>query len=189
MPIMLKQIKNNTVMKEKMNVLKPEMDAIQEKYRNKQDVEEQKKMQSELMQLYGKHQVNPLASLGGCLPMLIQFPILIGFYYAILRTPEIASHSFLWFNLGQSDIILTMLAVIIYFFQFKVSLIGMEPKMKKQMTFMGLLSPIMIGVISLNAPAALPLYWAVGGIFMIVQQLIAKKMYNTYQNDKKPAEA
>ncbi|MBP2076827.1 membrane protein insertase YidC [Oceanobacillus polygoni] len=189
MPIMLKQIKNNAAMKEKMNVLKPEMDAIQGKYRNKQDVEEQKKMQSELMQLYGKHQVNPLASLGGCLPMLIQFPILIGFYYAILRTPEIASHSFLWFNLGQSDIILTMLAVIIYFFQFKVSLIGMEPKMKKQMTFMGLLSPIMIGVISLNAPAALPLYWAVGGIFMIVQQLIAKKMYNTYQKDKKPAEA
>ncbi|MFP3490904.1 YidC/Oxa1 family membrane protein insertase, partial [Staphylococcus sp. SIMBA_130] len=77
--------------------------------------------------LYGKHQVNPLASLGGCLPMIIQFPILIGFYYAILRTPEIAAHSFLWFNLGQSDIILTILAVVIYYFQFKVSLLGMDP--------------------------------------------------------------
>ena len=134
-------------------------------------------MQQEMMQIYQKHQVNPLSSLGGCLPILIQFPILIGFYYAIRRTPEIATHSFLWFDLGATDVIMTIIAVAVYFLQFKVSQAGLDPAMQKQMALMGLLSPLMIGVVSLNAPAALPLYWAVGGVFMIVQTLISRKLY------------
>ncbi|RKQ33953.1 membrane protein insertase YidC [Oceanobacillus halophilus] len=179
MPFILKQTKNGVQMKEKMNGMKPELDALNEKYKEKKDTESKAKMQQEMMQLYQKHDMNPLASLGGCLPMIIQMPILIGFYYAIRRTPEIATHSFLWFDLGQTDIILTVAAVVIYFFQFKVSQIGMDPKMKQQMAFMGMLSPIMIGIISLSAPSALPLYWAVGGIFMIVQTLISRKIYTT----------
>ncbi|WP_249870666.1 membrane protein insertase YidC [Oceanobacillus saliphilus] len=186
MPLLLKQMKSGFKMRDKMSVLKPEMDEIQMKYKEKKDIESQRKMQEEVMKLYQKHDMNPLASMSGCLPMLIQFPILIGFYYAILRTPEIAGHSFLWFNLGQADIILTLAAVVIYYFQFKVSQMGMDPKMKKQMAIMGLISPIMIGFVSFNAPAALPLYWAVGGVFMISQTLISKKMY---QDNKTPAEA
>lgn len=178
MPFMLKQMKNSTAMKDKMGTLKPEIEALQEKYRNNKDAESQRNMQAEMMQLYQKHQINPFASFGGCLPMLIQFPILIGFYYAILRTPEIAAHSFLWFDLGQTDMILTIIAIVIYFLQFKVSQIGMEPNVKKQTAFMGFLSPIMIGIISVNAPAALPLYWAVSGLFIMIQTLIVKKLYN-----------
>ncbi len=79
----------------------------------------QREIQQEMMQLYQKHNINPLAM--GCLPMLIQFPILIGFYYAIRSTPEIASHSFLWFNLGHSDIIVSLCAGFMYFIQFYVS--------------------------------------------------------------------
>ncbi|WP_068675528.1 membrane protein insertase YidC [Oceanobacillus sp. Castelsardo] len=186
MPFILKQTKNSVQMKEKMEKIKPELHALQEKYKDKKDMESKTKMQQEMMELYQKHNMNPLASLGGCLPMVIQFPILIAFYYAIRRTPEIATHSFLWFDLGQSDIILTVLAVVIYFFQFKVSQIGMDPKLKQQMAIMGLISPIMIGVISLTAPAALPLYWAVGGLFMIIQTTISRKIYlsatNTSEN-------
>ena len=44
--------------------------------------------------------MNPLA---GCLPIVVQMPILIGFYHAISRTKEIAVHSFLWFDLGSPD--------------------------------------------------------------------------------------
>ncbi|GAE44228.1 inner membrane protein translocase [Mesobacillus boroniphilus JCM 21738] len=46
---------------------------------------------------------------------------------------------------------------------------------KKQMKFMGLLSPVMIVMFSLNAPSALPLYWTVGGMFLIIQTLLARR--------------
>lgn len=176
MPLMLKQSKNSYQMRDKMALIKPEMEAIQAKYKGKKDKESQQKLQQETMQLYQKHNFNPLTSMG-CLPLIIQFPILIGFYYAIRTTQEIAQHSFLWFNLGQSDLIMPFVAAAIYFAQFRVTQIGMEPSQKKQMAFMGLLSPVMIGFVSFNAPAALPLYWAVGGLFLIAQQLLSKKLY------------
>ncbi|WP_079707834.1 membrane protein insertase YidC [Paraliobacillus ryukyuensis] len=176
MPLMLKQSKKSYEMRDKMAILKPEMDAIQAKYKGKKDTDSQRKMQQETMELYQKHHFNPIASMG-CLPMIIQFPILIGFYYAIRTTQEIAQHSFLWFNLGQPDLVMPFVAAAIYFMQFKVSQLGMEPSQKKQMAIMGLISPIMIGFVSFNAPAALPLYWAVGGLFLIIQQLISKKLY------------
>ncbi|WP_010650379.1 membrane protein insertase YidC [Oceanobacillus massiliensis] len=188
MPIMLKQMKSSFEMRDKMTVLQPEIKEVQDKYKNKKDAASQREMQQEVMKVYQTHQVNPLSSLGGCLPMVIQFPILIGFYYAIRRTPEIASHSFLWFNLGETDIILTLTAIAVYYFQFRVSQIGMDPKMKKQMALMGLLSPLMIGIVSFNAPAALPLYWTIGGLFMICQTLISKRMYQSYKDKKNPAE-
>ncbi|WP_112179584.1 membrane protein insertase YidC [Paraliobacillus zengyii] len=176
MPLMLKQSKNGFQMRDKMASMKPELEALQASYKNKKDSASQKIMQQETMELYKKHNFNPIASIG-CLPMIIQFPILIGFYYAIRSTPEIASHSFLWFNLGQSDLVMTFVAAAIYFIQFRVTQIGIEPKQKKQMAFMGILSPLMIGFVSFNAPAALPLYWTVGGTFLIVQQLLSKKLY------------
>jgi len=177
MPFMLKQTRNSLVMQDKMKELKPELDEIQKKYNGNNDRESQVKKQQELMQVYQRHNFNPLATFAGCLPLIIQMPVLIAFYYAIRRTPEIAEHQFLWFDLGQTDILLTILAVVIYFIQFRVSQIGLEPQQKKQFAVLGLISPIMIGIISLNAPAALPLYWAVGGLFIIGQTLISKKIY------------
>ncbi|WP_284139603.1 MULTISPECIES: membrane protein insertase YidC [unclassified Virgibacillus] len=177
MPFMLKQTKNSLEIQDKMQELKPDINAIQKKYKDKKDRESQMKMQQEMMALYQKHQFNPLASFAGCLPMLIQFPILLGFYYAIRRTPEIATHTFLWFDLGQTDIVLTAIAVIVYFIQFKVSQIGLAEQQRKQMAMIGWVSPVMIGFISLNAPAALPLYWTIGGLFIIGQTLISKRIY------------
>lgn len=183
MPFMIKQSKNNLVVQDKMKELKPEMEEIQKKYKDKRDPETQSKMQQEMMQLYQKHNFNPLASFSGCLPMLIQFPFLIGFYYAIRQTPEIATHSFMWFNLGETDYLLVAIAVLVYFIQYKVSQIGLDPKMKKQMALIGLLSPIMIGIISLTTLAALPLYWTVGGLIVIVQTLISKKIYLAHKRE------
>ncbi|WP_186580719.1 membrane protein insertase YidC [Aquibacillus kalidii] len=180
MPLMLKQQKGSYQMKDKMSTMKPELDALQTKYKQKKDAESQKKMQEEMMALYKKHNFNPIASMG-CLPMIIQFPILIGFYYAIRSTPEIAEHSFLWFNLGQTDMIMPFIAAAIYFIQFKVTQIGLEPKQQKQMAMMGLISPVMIGFVSFSAPAALPLYWTVGGMFLIFQQFLSKKLYQPKQ--------
>lgn len=177
MPLMLKQYKGQQQMKEKMEALKPELDDIQAKIKKTKDSKEQQKLQQEMMGLYQKHGVNPLAM--GCLPMLIQMPILMGFYYAIRESHEIATHSFLWFNLGESDIWITVIAGIVYYLQFKVSMSNISGQQQQQMKFMGLLSPIMIVMFSFNAPAALPLYWAVGGTFLIIQTLIGKKLYQT----------
>ncbi|WP_233879364.1 membrane protein insertase YidC [Virgibacillus halodenitrificans] len=176
LPFMVKQMKSSMDMKDKMDQMKPDLDALKEKYKDKKDQESMQAQQKEMMELYQKHGTNPFAMFGGCLPLLIQMPILLGFYYAIRRTPEIATHDFLWFSLGQTDIALTLIAVVIYYFQFKVSQMGMDEKQKKQMAFMGLLSPIMIGVISINSPAAFPLYWATGGLFLMLQTWLTKKI-------------
>lgn len=176
MPFSLKQMKSSVKMKEKMNIMKPEMNAIKEKYKDKKDANAKVEMQQEMTKLYQKHNMNPLTSFG-CLPLIIQFPIIIAFYYAIRRTPEIATHSFMWFSLGQVDFILPFVAAAVYFLQSRVSLIGMDPKQRKQMAIMGLLSPVMIGFISFNTPAALPLYWTVSGSFLVLQTLLSKKLY------------
>lgn len=182
MPFMLKQYKTQQIMKEKMDSLKPELDIIQMKIKATKDTEVQKNLQQEMMGLYQKHGVNPLNM--GCLPLIIQMPILMGLYYAIINSQEIATHSFLWFDLGQSDIWMTAIAGIVYYLQFKITQQTM-PAAQQQMKYIGLVSPIMIVMVSLNAPAALPLYWTVGGIFLIFQTLISRKLYQTKAIDMK----
>lgn len=177
MPLMLRQYKNQMGMKEKMDVLKPEMDTIQKKMKTENDPKKKQELQAEMMGLYKKHGVNPLNM--GCLPILIQMPILTGFYYAIRGSKEIAHHEFLWFSLGHPDIIITLIAGVIYYFQFKVSQSNMPTTQQEQMKYMGLLSPLMIVMFSFNAPAALPLYWVVGGTFLILQTMISRSLYQS----------
>lgn len=175
MPFMLKQYKNQMDMKVKMDVLKPEMEDIQKRLKEEKDPKKKQELQQEMMGLYQKHGVNPLNM--GCLPILIQMPILTGFYYAIRGSEEIATHQFLWFSLGHPDIIITLIAGIIYYFQFKVSQSNMPSAQQQQMKFMGLMSPLMIVMFSFNSPAALPLYWTVGGTFLMLQTWLGRKIY------------
>jgi YidC/Oxa1 family membrane protein insertase len=175
LPFMLKQYKNQMDMKEKMDVMKPEMEEIQKSIKEEKDPKMKQNLQQEMMGLYQKHGVNPLNM--GCLPILIQMPILTGFYYAIRGSEEIATHQFLWFSLGHPDITITLIAGVIYYFQFKVSQSSMPAAQQQQMKFMGLLSPLMIVIFSFSSPAALPLYWAVGGTFLILQTWLSRKIY------------
>ncbi|MBD2868201.1 membrane protein insertase YidC [Paenibacillus arenilitoris] len=178
LPLMMRQYRSQSRMREKMAAMQPELKQLQEKYKGKTDAESKQKLQQETLQLYQKHQVNPLAM--GCLPMLIQMPILMGLYSAIRMTPELAEHSFLWFKLGSPDIVLPIVAALVYFVQFKVSQTtqpGTSEAQQKQLAFMGYLSPILMGVFALSAPAAISLYWVTGGLFMIAQSYLAKKAY------------
>jgi len=177
MPLMLRQYKNQMAMKEKMDGLKPEMDSIQKKMKAEKDPKKKQELQQEMMGLYQKHGVNPLNM--GCLPILIQMPILTAFYYAIRSSTEIATHKFLWFSLGHPDIVITLIAGLVYYFQFRASQSNMPTAQQQQMKFMGLMSPIMIMMFSFSAPAALPLYWVVGGTFLTIQTVISKKLYQT----------
>lgn len=178
MPLMLKNYKAQQNMKIKMDGLRPEMEDIQKRLKEakeKEQKEEQAKLQQEMMGLYSKHGVNPLNM--GCLPLLIQMPIIMGLYFAILNSTEVQTHAFLWFNLGEPDMIMMVLAGAVYFVQARVSLWTMPEQQKKQMKAFIYLSPIMIMFISFKAMAALPLYWAVGGLLLIFQTYLGRKFY------------
>lgn len=167
LPLMIKQTKNSKA----MQALQPELQKLREKYSSK-DQKTQQKLQQETMALFQKHGVNPFA---GCFPLLIQMPILIGFYHAISRTREIAEHNFLWFDLGSPDplYILPLIAGATTFIQQKMMMAGTENQ-NPQMAMMLWIMPIMIIIFAINFPAALSLYWVVGNIFMIVQTYFIK---------------
>lgn len=175
LPFMLRQQKQSQKSQSVMKELKPEMDEIQAKYKGEQSTENRMAMQQELSELYQKHNFNPASMVMGCLPMLIQMPFLIAFYYAIRRTPEIAEQSFLWFNLGEVNIALALIAIAIYYVQARISMMGMDKQSQGPMALLPYISPIMIGIISFTLPAALPLYWSVSGSFIAIQTWVSKK--------------
>lgn len=178
MPFMLRNYKSQQTMKVKMDALRPEMEDIQKRLKEakeKGEKEEQMKLQQEMMGLYSKHGVNPLNM--GCLPLIIQMPVIMGLYFAILHSPEVKAHQFLWFNLGEPDMIMMLIAGAVYFVQARVSLWTMPEQQKQQMKMFIYLSPIMIMVISFKAVAALPLYWAIGGFLLIIQTYLGRKLY------------
>ncbi|MEC0447832.1 membrane protein insertase YidC [Bacillus velezensis] len=184
LPLFVNQFKKQRVFQEKMAVIKPQVDSIQAKIKQTKDAEKQKELQMEMMKLYREHNLNPMAM--GCLPMLVQFPILIGFYYAIRSTPEIASHSFLWFSLGHSDILVSLCAGAMYFLQAyisqklneKYSPAAQNPAAMQSAKIMVFIFPVMMTVFSLNVPAALPLYWFTSGLFLTVQNVLLQQTHH-----------
>ncbi|WP_426450405.1 membrane protein insertase YidC [Paenibacillus sp. S-38] len=155
LPLTLKQYRSS----KRMQDLQPEMKKIKDKYKD-----DPKKQQEETMKLFQKEGVNPLA---GCLPVLVQMPILIALYNAIMRNTEIGTHSFLWMQLGTKDpyYILPLLAALTTYLQQKVMSSQMNPQMQSLM----FIFPILIFVMAMNFASALPLYWVYSNIFTIVQ--------------------
>ncbi|MGX4588497.1 YidC/Oxa1 family membrane protein insertase [Paenibacillus chitinolyticus] len=157
LPLTLKQYKSSKRMQE----VQPEMAKIREKFKDNPQ-----KQQEETMKLFQKHGVNPLA---GCFPILIQMPILLALYQAIVRNPHIFSHQFLWMELGKPDpfYVLPILAAATTFIQQKV--MSAQNPMNKQMQSIMFIFPVMIFVMSMSFASALPLYWIYSNIFTIVQ--------------------
>jgi YidC/Oxa1 family membrane protein insertase len=178
LPLMAKQVKSSQAMQE----LQPKIKALQEKYSSK-DQNTQRKLQEEQMKLFQENHINPLA---GCMPLLIQMPILFAFYQAIMRTSEIKTQSFLWFQLGAPDpyYILPVIAAATTFLQQKI-MMGRTGNANPQMAMMLYVFPLMIAIPALYFPSALALYWVVGNIFMIFQTYI---IYEKHDDKKKPAE-
>lgn len=165
LPLMAKQVKSSQAMQD----LQPKIKAMQEKYSSK-DQQTQKKLQEAQMKLFQENHVNPLA---GCLPLLIQMPILFAFYQAIMRTEAIKGQSFLWFQLGSADpfYILPVVAALSTFLQQKI-MMGRMGNTNPQMAMMMYVFPLMIAIPALYFPSALALYWVVGNIFMIFQTYV-----------------
>ena len=174
LPLTIKQVKSSKQMQE----IQPKMKELQKKYASK-DAVTQKKYQEEMAALMQNSGVNPVA---GCLPMLVQMPILIGFYHAISRmnaTPTIDLGTFLVFPLAEPSVILAVLAGLI---QFVVLMTG--PAMDNpQMKIMMYIMPLMIIGFGIALPAALSLYWVVGNIISVIQNLVIHKPWNRKKSE------
>jgi YidC/Oxa1 family membrane protein insertase len=164
----------------KMSKLAPMMQEIKEKHsKNPQ------KIQKETMKLYKDYGVNPI---GGCLPLLLQMPIFIG-YFAMLRSAvELRHEGWIgWVNdlslpdsvgevpgLGISINILPLLMGITMMFQMRMTPQAAGPNQKQMQIIMSIM-PIFITVICYNFASALALYWTAGNIFSIGQTWASKK--------------
>lgn len=175
LPLMMDQFKKQKKFRDKMDLARPEIEKLQSLLKETTDKEHKKLIKQEMIYTYKSYDISPFSV--GCLPLIIQMPILMGFYYAIKYTEHIGHSTFLWFSLGESDWIITLIAGFIYFLQFKLTQSNFPKNQQNQLQHIGIFSPIMIIIISSNAPSAIPLYWAFGGLFLIIQNLFCRKLY------------
>jgi YidC/Oxa1 family membrane protein insertase len=174
LPLTIKQVKSS----KKMQEIQPKLKELQEKYSSK-DAVTQQKYQQEMMQLMQTSGVNPLA---GCLPIFIQMPILIGFYHAISRmnaSPAFELGSFLSLPLAEPSILLAVTAGLIQYVVLMTGPAVDNPQMKIMMYIM----PLMIVGFGIILPAALSLYWVVGNIISVLQNLAIYKPWNKNKPD------
>jgi YidC/Oxa1 family membrane protein insertase len=192
-PLYRKQIDSQ----QKMQLLQPKIKALQEK--TKGDKEAQTK---QLMELYKEHKTNPFS---GCLPLIVQLVFLIAIYqvlikistnglsvdasqlYSFVANPGKINQFFLSLvDLTKPSIVFAALAAIAQYFQTKM-LMQQQPQvekkegsgkpdiaqlMSKQMLYLGPLLTLFIGI---RFPAGLSLYWLVGTVFMLIQQIMIQK--------------
>jgi YidC/Oxa1 family membrane protein insertase len=156
----------------KMQVLQPEMAAIQKKYRNNPQ-----KQQEEMVRIYREHGMSPFSMFSGCLPLLIPMPVLFALFFVFQNTIEFRGVSFLWLD----DISLKdpyyILPLIMGVSMYVLSWIGMRnAPPNPQAKMMMYMFPVIMTVALLSLAAGLNLYYAVQNIAALPQQwLIARE--------------
>jgi YidC/Oxa1 family membrane protein insertase len=190
-PLTGKSIKAQRQMRE----LEPDLKRIRDAH--KDDRQKQAKL---TMELYQQHKVTPLS---GCLPILVQIPVIIGLYWVFLKGLDVVDTSilysfvsvpasldmhFLMFDLTEKSIILALLAGITQFIQTHISL-GKQPPLpppsaekasfqedfaRSMQVQMRYILPVMIGFIAYTTAGAVALYWATSNILSIIQELLMR---------------
>ncbi|WP_436854522.1 membrane protein insertase YidC [Staphylococcus caeli] len=180
LPFMVIQVKNMHMMREKTKIVKPQIDQLKEKIKNAETQEAKLEANKDLMATYKQYDINPLKNVIGCLPILIQLPILYGLIIT-LKFPSgggIETYpNFLWFDLTEPNLWISLIAAVVYFFQPFVNAIHYPKDQRKTHYVLMILSPIFITYISLHSASALGLYWTVGGLFLIIQMHFAHAYY------------
>lgn len=200
LPISRRQAASMARTQEQMAKLQPEIKKIKERFKN--DVLEQQRAQSEL---YRKHGINPLASLGGCLMLFLQMPIFLGLYFAIQESFLFRLESFLWiknlaapdmlwnwgdgikfisepasqgsfFYLGPYFNLLPILAVALMILQMR----WMQPpvadeQMAQQQKMMQFIMMPMFGLMFYKVPAGLCLYFIASTLWGIAERKLIPK--------------
>ena len=147
----------------KMRALMPKQLEIQARH-----ADDKQKAGQEMMELYKKEGVNPL---GGCLPMLLQMPFFLAFYWVLLETVQLRHSGFLWLDdLSAMDpyFILPILNALGMYWSQKMtpSPPSADPVQANMMKFM----PVMFGVLFAWFPSGLVLYWLTNMFIQIIQQ-------------------
>ncbi len=163
----------------KMQVMQPQLRAIQQKYQN-----DPSRLQKETMELYRQHGTSPLA---GCLPLMLQLPILFSIYQAItLDKAAFAEAHFLWIgsapaslhpwlasSLALPDVGLLALYVISMFFSIRLSSPPVsDPQQAQTQQIMAFVSPLMIAFVGSKWPSGLILFWLTTNIMQTIQSMI-----------------
>ncbi len=170
-PLSLNQQYKSTTQQEKMRAVQPQLKLIQEAQKKAKGPDAQQKISSLMMQVYKANNLSLTGGMG-CLPLLLQMPILIGIYQAVQYSKNIGTATFLSIPLGKPSIVIAIVATLFYLVQGWMSLQIVPKEQRKQMQTMLLMSPMTTFFISMISTAALALYFLVGGVVIVIQQLI-----------------
>ena len=180
-PLYTKQIKTSAAMAH----MQPKIQEIQQRYAKNPEL-----MQQKISEVYAEYNYNPMS---GCLPMLIQMPIIMGLF-ALLRNPMLymnsesmimAVHeSFLWVSdLSQPDTwILPIAAGLTQYFSFTTQTATMDQSSAGMMNSMKYFFPVMIFLMGRSFPAGLSLYWFVGTLVTIAQNFLLRGYKDKLKN-------
>ena len=161
-----------------MSQLQPKIKALQEKYKD-----DRQTLSQEMMKVYRESGANPL---GGCLPMLVQFPVFIGLYYALQSSIDLRQAPFVsWihdlsvpeqlFVIPGLDVPLRLLPIIMggsMVLQQKLTPSTMDPA---QARMMSTVMPVMFTVLFYQFPSGLVLYWLVSNLLAIGHQFLLQR--------------
>jgi YidC/Oxa1 family membrane protein insertase len=146
----------------KMKTLQPRIKNLQETY-----AEDREKLGRAMMELYQREKVNPVA---GCLPIIIQIPVFLAFYWALLESVEMRQAPFAFWihDLSSRDplFILPAIMAVAMFVQYKLNPAPPDPVQAKVFMVM----PLAMSVMFAFFPAGLVLYWVTNTVLSIAQQ-------------------
>ncbi|AJC50154.1 membrane protein insertase YidC [Coxiella endosymbiont of Amblyomma americanum] len=157
----------------RIHEIRPRLQALKERYGN-----DRKSLSQATIELYRKEKINPL---GGYLPMLIQIPVFIAFYYVIMESIELRQAPFIFWihDLSIKDpyYILPVLMGLSMILQQRFSLVSPDPTPQKIIWIF----PVVFTLFFINFPSGLVLYWLVNNCIQTLQQWF---IYSTYLNQK-----
>ena len=151
----------------KMRAVAPRLQALKDQYGD-----DRMRLQQEMMAIYKKEKINPV---GGCLPMLLQFPVFIGLYWALFASVELRGAPWIgWItDLGRQDpyYILPVLMALTMYLQTFMNPPPTDPMQAKMMKIM----PIAFSIMFFFFPSGLVLYWLTNNILTLAQQWFINK--------------
>ncbi|MDQ7006704.1 MAG: membrane protein insertase YidC [Acidobacteriota bacterium] len=178
-PLTQKSMVNMRRTQQQMAKLQPKVRKIKEKYRDKRDMEARRKMNEEMMALYSREGVNPMASLTGCMPMLLQLPVLYAMYTVLSAATELRGAPFFgWIHdLSAPDpyLVTPLVMGVTMLGQQLLTLTKTEDPQQKSQQRMMLMMPIMFTFFFLRLPSGLVLYWLVNNVLGIGQQVLINR--------------
>lgn len=182
--IMYPLTQKSAVQSENLKQAQPELDKLEKKYKNRQDQESMMQKSQEMLLIYKKYNINPMA---GCLYAFIQLPLFLAFFEALNRLPLIFEESFLGLHLGTIPanaigqgkwyyLIIVVLVALVTYYSFKLnSGASMSKEQEKQMKRMSIIMVLVIVSSSFSVSTAIGIYWIINSGFTIMQNLIVKR--------------